>query len=96
VTRTLFTGGTVAAGAPFQLLENGAVLVDGDRIARVGPADQLAAEPSIDRTLDTRGCLVVPGFVNTHQHHWYLLVKGLGDGLILELASSYFGEGKQP
>ena len=34
--------------------------------------------------IDTAGCIVVPGLINTHQHHWYNLFKGLGGGMLLE------------
>jgi 5-methylthioadenosine/S-adenosylhomocysteine deaminase len=27
---------------------------------------------------------VIPGLINTHQHHWYNLFKGLGGGMLLE------------
>jgi len=50
------------------LIEDGAVLVEGATIAAVGPsADLLAAYPSAPR-LDASGCVVLPGFVDPHTH----------------------------
>jgi imidazolonepropionase len=50
------------------LIEDGAVLVEGETIAAVGPsADLLAAYPSAPR-LDASGCVVLPGFVDPHTH----------------------------
>jgi 5-methylthioadenosine/S-adenosylhomocysteine deaminase len=34
--------------------------------------------------VDAKGCIVVPGLINMHQHHWYTLFKGLADGMLLE------------
>ena len=46
-------------------LANAAVLVDGARIAWVGPA---AKAPAADRRVDVRGAAVLPGFVDSHAH----------------------------
>ena len=37
-----------------------------------------------DQVIDADGCLVLPGLINMHQHHWYTLFKGLADGYLLE------------
>ena len=34
--------------------------------------------------IDAAGCIVLPGLINMHQHHWYTLFKGLADGYLLE------------
>jgi 5-methylthioadenosine/S-adenosylhomocysteine deaminase len=83
---TLIEGGTVLTmDAEGTRYEDGYVLIRDGEIAAVGarsdvPADQ-AGEPI---RLDARGCVVVPGLINTHQHHWYNLFKGLGGGMLLE------------
>ena len=69
------------------LLEGGAVVpVDGDRSV-FDPGHVLIEDGIIistgkgsyqgkaDRTLDVSNCVVVPGFVNAHQHHWYSLSR---------------------
>jgi len=53
----LFTDGPPLAGA--------AVVVDGGRIAWIGPADHA---PAADRRLDAAGAAVLPGFVDSHAH----------------------------
>src|SRR5579862_6393588 len=45
-------------------ISGGDVLLDGNRIAAIGTK---LSEPA-DQTIDATGCLVVPGFVNTHHH----------------------------
>ena len=37
-----------------------------------------------DEVADVSGCIVLPGLINGHQHHWYTLFKGLADGYLLE------------
>ena len=62
-------------------LAHGAVLVEGERIAAVGPAAALAAaNPGAER-IDLPGCVLAPGFVNLHSHIEYAAYSGLGDGL---------------
>jgi 5-methylthioadenosine/S-adenosylhomocysteine deaminase len=54
-------------------LENGDVLIVGDQIAAVGV--KLAA-PSGVKVIDGRGMVVMPGFVDTHDHFWQSLIRG--------------------
>ena len=44
------------------------------------------APPSaeFDEVIDATGCIVLPGLINMHQHHWYTLFKGVADGYLLE------------
>jgi 5-methylthioadenosine/S-adenosylhomocysteine deaminase len=81
--RLLIAGGEVHTSDPAETVESGGwVLVDGSKIAAVGAA---GTEPQdVDERIDATGCIVVPGFINTHQHSWYCLFKGLGSGMRLE------------
>jgi imidazolonepropionase len=67
MTRTLFTNARIAtmADAGIGLFEDGALLVEGDSIAWVGPAGE--AGPC-DRTLDCNGRLMTPGLIDCHTH----------------------------
>lgn len=48
----------------------GDVLVEGGRISRVGP-DLMGVIATPDVTIiDATGCIVMPGFVDTHRHMW--------------------------
>jgi 5-methylthioadenosine/S-adenosylhomocysteine deaminase len=64
--RTLIQGGWVVAydGRGHELIRNGCVVFEGNRIVHVGGA----FEGAVDRRLDARGKLVSPGFVNCHLH----------------------------
>ena len=79
----LLTGGTViTVDDDRKVYEPGAVAVTGDRIVAVGSADDLSHYRSA-RRIDTTGSAVVPGFVDTHQHLFQYMLRGLGEGLEL-------------
>jgi cytosine/adenosine deaminase-related metal-dependent hydrolase len=64
-----------AAGAEHP---DGHVVIDGATIVAVGPGpapDELRAGAQL---LDTTGCLVTPGLVNTHHHLYQWLTRGIG------------------
>jgi 5-methylthioadenosine/S-adenosylhomocysteine deaminase len=64
----LVTGGAVVTvDAAWNLYDPGYVAVTDGRIVGVGPGAQ-AGEWTATRTLDARGCLVMPGLVNVHTH----------------------------
>ena len=52
----------------------GDVLVEGDRIARVGP--DIRSPPGAE-VLDGRNRIVIPGLVNCHMHTWQTGLRGL-------------------
>jgi putative selenium metabolism protein SsnA len=75
--RTLIRGGTLLTlGRPCRVLEGQAVLIEGDRIARIAPESALGGR--FDRVIDARGKVVMPGLVNGHMHFYSTLVRGLG------------------
>ncbi len=80
----LVTGGTVLvfddAGTT---IENGAVAIEGERIAAVGSATDLAARYPEARSLDATGRIVMPGLINSHTHVPMTLFRGLADDLVL-------------
>src|SRR6059036_1895476 len=73
-------GAQVLAGTP-AVLTRADVLVDGDRIAAVGPA--LAAPPDA-RVLDATGRIVLPGLGNAHTHAASHLARGRAGNWTLE------------
>lgn len=52
-------------GTPLGLLTDAAVVLDGEKIAWVGPA---AKAPAADATHDAKGRAAIPGFVDSHSH----------------------------
>lgn len=75
--RLLIRNGTlVTFGTPCRVLEGQAILLEGDRIARIEPAEEIPGP--FEREIDARGKLVLPGLVNAHMHFYSTLVRGLG------------------
>lgn len=54
--------------------EDGDLLIDGDRIAGVGTA---LRAPDGAETIDARGRILIPGFVDTHRHMWQGILRGI-------------------
>ncbi|WP_327735750.1 imidazolonepropionase [Streptomyces nojiriensis] len=52
-------------GSPLGLIQDAAVVIDGETIAWVGPA---AKAPAADESFDAQGRAVIPGFVDSHSH----------------------------
>lgn len=49
--------------------DHGAILIDDDRIAAIGPREQVVADADgLDETLDGRALGAIPGFVDSHVH----------------------------
>lgn len=72
--RTLFKGGTVLTmDRTLGDLTRGDVLVEGTHVAAVGT--DLDVEDA--RIIDARNTVVMPGFVNAHQHAWLGSLRGL-------------------
>ena len=63
------------AAQPF--FENGAVAVDGERICRVGTLEEVRRAFPDGEFVDARGGLIMPAFINTHEHIYSAMARGL-------------------
>jgi 5-methylthioadenosine/S-adenosylhomocysteine deaminase len=57
------------------VLDGTDVLVDGERIAAVGPALEV---PAGTAEIDASGGIVMPGMIDTHRHMWQTAMRGYG------------------
>ena len=81
----LFRGATVLTVDPeIGVVEDGDVLVRGDRIELVGRG---LAAPEDATVIDARGGILMPGMVDTHRHMWQTALRGFGADWTL---SQYF------
>lgn len=72
----------IAGGYPYQVLEQHAIGIRGDRIAAIGPAEHFSHAVA-GRSIDAHGMFAFPGLANTHTHLFQTLLKGLGDEMYL-------------
>jgi 5-methylthioadenosine/S-adenosylhomocysteine deaminase len=80
----IISGGTVVTmDGTRAIYDDGAVVVKGDAIIAVGPRTELMAKYSASQTIDAKGRLVLPGFINGHTHVPMTLFRGLHDDVTL-------------
>src|SRR3954449_6765635 len=85
MSRILITNGyVVTVDSQRSVWPGGFVAIEGRNIGAVGRAAETPPAKGFEAVIDARGCIVLPGLINMHQHHWYTLFKGLADGLLLE------------
>ncbi len=89
MTRTLlYNASIVTMDIDRRQLNDGAVLIEDDRIVSIGQSEDIvtsvAMEPTIGTTcIDLRGRWILPGLINTHVHTSQQLGRGLGDDVNL-------------
>lgn len=77
MTDVLVTDGTVVTqNEDREIIEDGAVAVEDDRISAVGSAERLEAETDPDRIVDADGGAVIPGLINAHTHVSDIFLRG--------------------
>jgi 5-methylthioadenosine/S-adenosylhomocysteine deaminase len=81
----IVTGGLVVTMDSGRVIfDDGAVAVKGDTILAIGPSAEIAAKYKGSVTIDARGKLVMPGFINGHTHVPMTLFRGLHDDVTLD------------
>ena len=84
--RMLLKGGHVITMDPeLGDLPRGDVLIEGSKIAAVGP-DLEAADAEV---IDVSGDIVIPGFIDSHRHTWETAIRGSAPNATLD---DYFVE----
>ena len=68
-------GGRIVDGYEGRPIEDGVILVAGDRIASLGPRSAVRVPEGVE-TIDTRGMTILPGLADMHVH---LMILGHGD-----------------
>ena len=81
---TIAGGTVVTMDGARTILNDGAVVVKGDTIIAVGPRTELEPRYQPKTSIDARGKLVLPGFINGHTHVPMTLFRGLHDDVMLD------------
>jgi 5-methylthioadenosine/S-adenosylhomocysteine deaminase len=71
------------------VVEKGSIVIDGNRLSYVGPAEWTPAGP-FDRTLEAERMIAMPGMVNAHCHSPANLVRGMMPSKPLEIWRAYY------
>ena len=71
------------------IIDKGAIVVDGNRITYCGPAEWTPAGP-FDRSIDAGRMIAMPGMVNAHCHSPANLVRGMMPSKPLEIWRAYY------
>ncbi len=80
----LVSGGIVVSmDGSRTIYQDGSVAIKGDGIVGIGPRAEIEARYQSAQTLDARGRLVLPGFINGHTHVPMTLFRGLHDDVTL-------------
>jgi len=70
-------GKLVTLGETNQLIEDGAILIDGDEIAALGPTLELVERYPEEEILDAQGRLILPGIICAHTHFYGAFARGM-------------------
>jgi putative selenium metabolism protein SsnA len=70
-------GSVVTLGEDNQLIEHGAVLIQGDRIAAIGSDNELRQRYLNAEYIDAHDGLILPGFLCSHTHFYGAFARGM-------------------
>ncbi|HEX7733944.1 MAG TPA: amidohydrolase [Ktedonobacteraceae bacterium] len=80
----LFTNATIMTMNPArEIITDGALLVEGNRIKALGKADEVRREHPVEEIIDAGGKLIIPGLIDTHVHVAQALIRGCADDMAL-------------
>ena len=67
-----------------RVIENGAVVIEHDRIIDLGKTREMKKNYDADRVIEGKKYMVLPGLVDAHTHVFQCLCRGLGDDMPVE------------
>jgi 5-methylthioadenosine/S-adenosylhomocysteine deaminase len=77
-------GALVTMDGERRVLEDGAIAIKGDVIVALGPRAEIESKFAASQTINAKGKLVLPGFINGHTHVPMTLFRGLHDDVTLD------------
>jgi len=74
----LITNGTIITlGRENKIIPNGAIYIEGDKIAEIGSTESLVSSHPVSPRLDARGKIVMPGNICAHTHFYGAFARGM-------------------
>lgn len=71
-------GKVITRDSDLPFMEQGAVAIEGTRIAQVGPEQVLKAKYPDAEYIDAKQGVIMPAFINAHEHIYSAMARGLG------------------
>lgn len=71
-------GKVITRDSDLPFLEQGAVAIEGTRITQVGPEQELKAKYPDAEYIDAKQGVIMPAFINAHEHIYSAMARGLG------------------
>jgi 5-methylthioadenosine/S-adenosylhomocysteine deaminase len=78
-------GNVLVMDDAYTVIPDGALAIQGDAIAAVGPTEDILRDHSAAEVIDCARCAIMPGMVNVHTHVPMTLLRGLADDLRLDV-----------
>ncbi|KAI1496375.1 amidohydrolase [Biscogniauxia marginata] len=92
----LLRGGTIVAfdksTGLLNVIRNGSLLIDEDRITSILDAASLGDVPTDAELVDCTNKIITPGFIDTHRHGWQTVYKTLGSNTTFSEYTSRYGQ----
>lgn len=82
--KTLITNATIVIMQNEDVIYDGCIAVEGNRIIYVGDKSTLNSEFRPDNIINAQNKLVMPGLINAHTHSGMALLRNYADDLLLE------------
>ncbi len=68
-----------------EVIFDGAIAIEKDKIVDIGKSKDIVNKyEGAKKLIDAEGKIIFPGFINTHNHLFQTLLKGLGDDMVLK------------
>ena len=75
----------VTMNSKYQIIPDGAVAIQGDKILAIGPTSNILNSYKSSQILDCKGKALLPGLINAHTHVPMTLLRGLTDDQRLDV-----------
>ena len=85
----LGNGRVITRDESMPFLENGAVALDGNTICKVGTLEEIRGAYPEAEYIDAKGGVIMPAFINAHEHIYSSFARGLSINLSLIHISLY-------
>lgn len=69
-------GRLITRDSDLPFVENGAVAIDGTKIAEVGSTKEIKEKYKEAEYIDAKGGIIMPAFINTHEHIYSAMARG--------------------